>query len=127
VVILHSLSVASSNYVRKVRARLSIEELRAAILCTVRAIVARWRTGAGAKGMASTVVRSCGLSEGWMVIWVRRYVCRDVRPHDEPFCRIGCIRGGWYAAAVIIEALYRHLILDADGGRDRRAVRCAKW
>ena len=52
----------------------------------------------------------CGLSEGWIVIWVRRYLCRDCG-HTMSRLPDWLHPWRWYAAAVIIEALYRHLIL----------------
>jgi hypothetical protein len=72
----------------------------------------------------------CGLSEGWIVICVRRYLCRDcghtmsrlpdwLHPHR------------WYAAAVILEALYRHLIVGETarviGGRFGRLGDVKEW
>ena len=59
----------------------------------------------------------CGLSEGWIVIWVRRYVCRDCG-HTMSRLPDSLHPWRWYAAAVIIEALYRHLIL----GETARAI-----
>ena len=52
----------------------------------------------------------CGLSEGWIVIWVRRYLCRDCG-HTMSRLPDWLHPWRWYAATVIIEALYRHLIL----------------
>ena len=52
----------------------------------------------------------CGLSEGWIVIWVRRYVCRDCG-HTMSRLPDWLHPWRWYAATVIIEALYRHLIV----------------
>src|SRR5262249_32649576 len=50
------------------------------------------------------------LSEGWIVIWVRRYLCRDCG-HTMSRLPDWLHPWRWYAATVIIEALYRHLIL----------------
>ena len=52
----------------------------------------------------------CGLSEGWIVIWVRRYLCRECG-HTMSRLPHWLHPWRWYAATVIIEALYRHLIL----------------
>ena len=52
----------------------------------------------------------CGLSEGWIVIWVRRYLCRDCG-HTMSRLPDWLHPWRWYAATVIIEALCRHLIL----------------
>ena len=52
----------------------------------------------------------CGLSEGWIVIWVRRYLCRGCG-HTMSRLPDWLHPWRWYAATVIIEALYRHLIL----------------
>jgi hypothetical protein len=53
----------------------------------------------------------CGLAEGWIVIWVRRYVCRDCG-HTMSRLPDWLHPRRWYAAPVIVEALYRHLILE---------------
>ena len=52
----------------------------------------------------------CGLSEGWIVIWVRRYLCRDCG-HTMSRLPDWLHPWRWYAATAIIEGLYRHLIL----------------
>ena len=52
----------------------------------------------------------CGLAEGWIVIWVRRYLCRDCG-HTMSRLPDWLHPWRWYAAPVIVEALYRHLIL----------------
>jgi hypothetical protein len=51
-----------------------------------------------------------GMSEGWIVIWVRRYLCRDC---GHTMSRLPDCLHPWrcYAATLIVEALYRHLIL----------------
>ena len=59
----------------------------------------------------------CGLSEGWILIWVRRYVCRDCG-HTMSRLPDWLHPWRWYAAAVIIEALCRDLIL----GETARAI-----
>jgi hypothetical protein len=52
----------------------------------------------------------CGLAEGWIVINVRRYLCRDCG-HTMSRLPDWLHPWRWYAAAVIVEALCRHLIL----------------
>ena len=59
----------------------------------------------------------CGLGEGWILIGVRRYVCRDCG-HTMSRLPDWLHPWRWYAAAVIVEALYRHLIL----GETARAI-----
>ena len=59
----------------------------------------------------------CGLSEGWIRIWVRRYMCRECG-HTMSRLPDWLQPWRWYAAAVILEALYRHLIL----GETARAI-----
>lgn len=51
-----------------------------------------------------------GLRAGWMVVWVRRYVCRNCG-HTMSRLPEWLHPWRWYAATVIMEALYRHLIL----------------
>ena len=59
-------------------------------------------------GLYSRQVR--GLVEGWIVIWVRRYLC--VKCGRTMICLQDWLHPWrWYAATVIIEALYRYLIL----------------
>jgi len=52
----------------------------------------------------------CGLSAGWMVIGVRRYLCRRCG-HTMSRLPDWLHPWRWYAATVIVEALYRHVIL----------------
>jgi hypothetical protein len=53
----------------------------------------------------------CGLIEGWIVIWIRRYVCRECG-HTMSRLPDWLHPWRWYAAPVIVEALYRHLVLE---------------
>jgi hypothetical protein len=72
----------------------------------------------------------CGLNGGSIVIWVRRYVCRDC---GQTMSRLpdGLHPWRWYAAAVIIEALYRHLIMGETarsiGARFGRPDDASEW
>lgn len=72
----------------------------------------------------------CGLREGWILIWVRRYLCRDCG-HTMSRLPDGLHPWRWYAATVIIEALYRHLILEetarAIGVRFGRLGDASEW
>jgi Domain of unknown function (DUF6431) len=72
----------------------------------------------------------CGLREGWIVIWVRRYLCRDCG-HTMSRLPDWLHPWRWYAATVIIEALYRHLILRetacAIGIRFGRSRQASGW
>jgi hypothetical protein len=51
-----------------------------------------------------------GLRVGWIVIWVRRYLCRKCG-HTMSRLPDWLHPWRWYAATVIVEALYRHLLL----------------
>ena len=53
----------------------------------------------------------CGLSAGWIVIWVRRYLCRKCS-RTMSFLPDWLHPWRWYGATVIMEALYRYLILE---------------
>lgn len=72
----------------------------------------------------------CGLGEGWTVIWVRRYLCRDCG-HTMSRLPDWLHPWRWYAAAVIVEALYRQLILGetarAIGVLFGRRGDCTEW
>ncbi len=116
VVILHSLAISVEQLCARSAGAPSVEELRPRF-CTQCGQVARDGGRVRVQGHGCYSRQVCGLSEGWIVIWVRRYVCRDCghtmsRLPDElhPW--------RWYAATVIIEALYRHLIM----GETARAI-----
>ena len=72
----------------------------------------------------------CGLSEEWILIWVRRYLCRDCG-HTMSRLPDWLHPWRWYAAAVIIEALCRDLILGetarAIGVRFGRSGDASQW
>jgi hypothetical protein len=71
-----------------------------------------------------------GLEAGWLLIWVRRYRCIDC---GRTMSRLpdGLHPWRWYAAAVIIEALYLYLILrqtaQAVGARFGRPAYAEQW
>jgi hypothetical protein len=94
----------------------SVEELRPRF-CTQCGQLARdgGRVRVQGHGLYSRQV--CGVSEGWILIWVRRYLCRDCG-HTMSRLPDWLHPWRWYAATVIIEALYRHLIL----GETARAI-----
>ncbi|MBZ5574709.1 MAG: DUF6431 domain-containing protein [Acidobacteriia bacterium] len=65
-------------------------------------------------GMYSRQVR--GLVEtGWIVIWIRRFLCL-VCGHTMSLLPDWLHPWRWYAGTVIIEALYRHCILQESAG-----------
>src|SRR5437899_3625443 len=95
----------------------------------MRASSPRWRTvRVQGHGLYCRQVR--GLSEGWIRIWVRRYLCRDCG-HTMSRLPDWLHPWRWYAATVIIEALYRHLILQetarAIGARFGRIGDANEW
>ena len=108
-VILHSLSVGVEQLSARGAGAPSVEELRPRF-CTQCGRLARDGGRVRVQGHGFYSRQVCGLSEGWIVIWVRRYVCRDCG-HTMSRLPDWLHPWRWYAAAVIIEALYRHLIL----------------
>jgi len=114
VVILHSLSVGVEQLCAQSAGSPSIEELRPRF-CAQCGRLSRDGGRVRVQGHGFYSRQVCGLSEGWMVIWVRRYVCRDCG-HTMSRLPDWLHPWRWYAAAVIIEALYRHLILDETAG-----------
>lgn len=116
VVILHSLSVGVEQLCARSAGAASVEELRPRF-CTQCGRVARDGGRVRVQGHGCYSRQVCGLSERWIVIWVRRYVCRDCG-HTMSRLPDGLHPWRWYAAAVIVEALYRHLIL----GETARAI-----
>jgi len=109
VVILHSLSVGVEQLSARGAGAPSVEELRPRF-CTQCGRLARNGGRVRVQGHGFYSRQVCGLSQGWIVIWVRRYVCRDCG-HTMSRLPDWLHPWRWYAAVVIIEALYRHLIL----------------
>jgi Domain of unknown function (DUF6431) len=108
-VILHSLALWVELLCARAEGAPSREELRPRF-CTQCGQLARvgarvWVQG---HGCYSRQVR--GLGMGWVVIWVRRYVCRNCG-HTMSRLPDWLHPWRWYAATVIVEALYRHLIV----------------
>jgi hypothetical protein len=129
VVIVHSLAVFVEQLCARGSEAPSIEQLRPkfCLLCGVPARNACGILQLVGHGMYSRQVR--GLTEtGWIVIWVRRFLCLSCG-HT-----ISCLPDWlhpwrWYAATVIVEALFRHCILQESSrqiglrfGRPRDAL-----
>lgn len=109
VVILHSLAAGVEQVCARSAGAPSVEELRPR-WCVHCGQLARDNNGTvqvQGHGLYSRQVR--GWSEVWIVIWVRRYWCRSCK---RTMSRLPdwLHPWRWYAAAVIIEALYRYLI-----------------
>jgi hypothetical protein len=129
VVVLHSLAISVEHLCARDAGAPSVEELRPRF-CTRCGQLARegarvWVQG---HGCYSRQVR--GLRAGWMVIWVRRYLCRACG-HTMSRLPDWLHPWRWYAAAVIGEALYRHLIVRetarAIGARFGRHPDTQEW
>lgn len=109
VVIVHSLSVGVEQLCARSAGAPSVEELRPRF-CTQCGQLAREGGRVRVEGHGCYRRQVRGLTEGWMVIWVRRYLCRDCG-HTMSRLPDGLHPWRWYAATVIIEALYRHLMV----------------
>jgi hypothetical protein len=109
VVILHSLSIGVEQLCARGAGAPSVEELRPRF-CGQCGQLARDGERVRVQGHGLYSRQVCGLSEGWIVIWVRRYLCRECG-HTMSRLPDWLHPWRWYAATVIIEALYRHLIL----------------
>jgi hypothetical protein len=109
--------------------RCSVEALRPRF-CTQCGRLARDSGGVRVQGHGCYSRQVRGLRVGWIVIWVRRYLCRDCG-HTMSRLPDWLHPWRWYAATVIIEALYRHLILGetarAIGARFGRHVETQEW
>jgi hypothetical protein len=80
-------------------------------------------------GMYSRQVR--GLAEsGWIVVWVQRFLCRTCG-HTMSLLPDWLLPYRWYAGPAIIEALYRHCILQESatsiGVRFGRPADATEW
>lgn len=128
-VILHSLSASVEQLCAHSAGAPSVEELRPQF-CTQCGQLAREGGRVRVQGHGFYNRQVCGLSEGWIVIWVRRYVCRDCG-HTMSRLPDWLHPWRWYAAAVIIEALCRDLILGetarAIGVRFGRSDDASEW
>ena len=129
-VILHSLAGSVEQLCARSAGAPSVEELRPRF-CTQCGQLARDGNGVvcvEGHGMYSRQV--CGLSEGWVEIWVRRYLCQTCG-HTMSRLPDWLHPWRWYAAAVIIEALCRDLILGetarAIGVRFGRSGDASEW
>ena len=115
-VILHSLAIGVEQLCARGAGAPSVEELRPRS-CTRCGELARDGNGVvrvEGHGFYSRQVR--GLDDGWIVIWVRRYCCRSCQ-HTMSRLPDWLHPWRWYAATVIVEALYRHLILGETARR----------
>lgn len=115
-VILHSLAIGVEQLCARGAGAPSIEELRPQF-CTQCGRLSRDGGRVRVQGHGFYNRQVCGLSVGWILIWVRRYVCRDCG-HTMSRLPDWLHPWRWYAAAVIIEALCRELIL----GETARAI-----
>lgn len=135
-VILHSFSVGVEQLCARRAGAPSVEDLRP-LWCAHCGQLARDGGRVRVRGHGCYCRQVRGVGAGWILIWVRRYLCRDCG-HTMSRLPDGLHPWRWYAAAVIIEALYRHLILqetarsigvrfgrpaDADGWRSLRRWR----
>jgi Domain of unknown function (DUF6431) len=129
VVILHSLSYSVEHLCARASGAPSVEELRPRY-CSQCGQLARdgGRVRVEGHGCYSRQVR--GLRAGWMVIWVRRYLCRNCG-HTMSRLPDWLHPWRWYGATVIAEALYRHLMLRetarAIGARFGRGADVEEW
>ena len=108
-VILHSLAGTVEQLCARSAGAPSVEELRPRF-CTQCGQLARDGNGVvcvEGHGMYSRQV--CGLSEGWVEIWVRRYLCQTCG-HTMSRLPDWLHPWRWYAAAVIIEGNGPHVI-----------------
>src|SRR5437867_4527466 len=129
VVILHSLAISVEQLCARSAGAPSVEELRPRF-CAECGQLARDGGRVRVQGHGCYSRQVCGLSEGWIVVWVRRYLCRDCG-HTMSRLPDWLHPWRWYAAAVIVEALYRHLILGETarwiGVRFGRSGEASEW
>jgi len=129
VVILHSLAVSVEQLCARAAGAPSVEELRPRF-CTQCGRLARDGGCVRVQGHGCYSRQVRGLRVGWIVIWVRRYLCRDCG-HTMSRLPDWLHPWRWYAATVIIEALYRHLNLGetarAIGARFGRHAETQEW
>lgn len=116
VIILHSLAVDVEQLCARRADAPSLEDLRP-LFCVVCGQAARNEYGVlqlVGHGMYSRQVRGIVESD-WIVIWIRRFLCL-VCGHTMSRLPDWLHPWRWYAGTVIIEALYRHLILRESAG-----------
>jgi hypothetical protein len=133
VVILHALAVLVEQLCARSADAPSAADLRP-IFCTNPQCGAPARNAEGilqlvGHGLYLRHIR--GLTEvGWIEIWVRRFLCR-VCGHTISVLPDWLHPRRWYAAPVIIEALYRHCVLGetarAIGARFGRPAESTEW
>jgi hypothetical protein len=106
---LHSLAISVEYLCARVEGAPSVEELRLRF-CPWCGQLARDGGRVWIQGHGCYSRQVCGLRARWIVIWVRRYVCRNCG-HTISRLPDWLHPWRWYAATVIVEALYRHLML----------------
>jgi hypothetical protein len=129
-VILHSLATGVEQLCARSAGAPSVEDLRPPF-CTQCGQLARDLNGAVCvQGHGFYNRQVCGLNEGWIVIWVRRYCCQRCG-HTMSRLPDWLHPWRWYAAAAIVESLFRHLILGetahAIGIRFGRSEHTSQW
>jgi len=131
VVILHNLALSVEQLCARSLGAPSVEELRptACGACGRLARDAEGALGIVGHGLYSRQVRGL-VQTTWMVIWVRRYLCRGCG-HTMSRLPNWLHPWRWYAATVIIEALFRHLLLSQSarliGVRFGRPAEALGW
>jgi hypothetical protein len=110
VVILHSLATSVETLCARSPGAPTVEELRPRF-CTHCGHLSREGGRVWVQGHGFYSRQVCGLGETWKVFWVRRYRCRKCG-HTMSCLPDWLHPWRWYAATVILEALYRNLILE---------------
>ena len=130
-VILHSLAVYVEQLCARSEDAPSREDVRPrfCVFCGQAARSADGTLQVVGHGMYSRQV--CGLTEtGWLIIWIRRFLCL-VCGHTMSLLPDWLHPWRWYAAPVIIEALYRHCTLQESatsiGARFGRPEDAPEW
>ena len=131
VVIVHSLAVTVEQLCARSPDAPAIARLRpkSCVCCGEPARNAQGVLQLVGHGMYCRQVR--GLSEaGWFIIWVRRFLCR-VCGHTVSLLPDWLHPWRWYAATVIVEALYRHCVISESarviGVRFGRSADTSTW
>lgn len=130
-VILHSLALAVEQLCARSADAPSREDVRPrfCVFCGQAARRADGTLQVVGHGMYSRQV--CGLAEtGWLIIWIQRFLCL-VCGHTMSLLPDWLHPWRWYAAPVIIEALYRHCTLQESaasiGARFGRPEGVTEW
>ena len=130
-IILHSLAIAVEQLCARSPDAPSLEELRPrhCVLCGRAARNADGNLQLVGHGMYSRQVRGL-VATGWIVVWIQRFLCL-VCGHTMSLLPDWLHPWRWYAGPVIIEALYRHCILQESarsiGARFGRPEDAVEW